>query len=181
MVEDTPQSIATSVALGVFVAWTPTIGLQMTITFILCWLLRVNRIAGPLMAWLTNPLTIVPIFYGNYVIGRWILPGQGLQDDAYERISTAFVKLMNVGLWDYLTFNTGKLGPAFDAFWAIGTSVLVPMIVGSIVAGLFLGALAYPFTLRSVRNFQERRKHKANRWQAASSKIVVENSDNQGN
>ena len=165
-VEDTPHSIAMSVAVGVFIAWTPTIGLQMIITLAICWILRVNKIAGPLMAWLTNPLTIVPIFYFNYVIGRWVLPGKGLEGDAYDRISEAFAVLTKIGLWDYLTFNTQKLSPAMDAFWAIGEKILVPMIVGSLLLGAILGCLSYPFTLRSVRKYQERRDRNRKRWRA---------------
>lgn len=162
--DDTPESISVSVAIGVFIAWTPTIGLQMIISFFLCWIARVNRVAGPLMAWITNPLTIVPIFYVNYVVGRAVLPGKGLHGDAYERISTAFDTLIEVGLWDYLSFNTEKLGVAFDAFWAIGAEILVPMVVGSILLGLVLGAASYPLTVRSVRAFQKRRDAKRKKW-----------------
>ena len=72
-VDDTPHRIALGVAIGVFVAWTPTIGFQMPLTVALAWLLGANKLFSVPFVWISNPLTFVPIYMPNYLVGRWIL------------------------------------------------------------------------------------------------------------
>ena len=54
-------SIAAGVALGVFIAFTPTVGLQMLIAALLATAFRVNVLAAVVPVWITNPLTVMPI------------------------------------------------------------------------------------------------------------------------
>ena len=72
-INDSPHRIALSVAIGIFITWTPTIGLQMMLTIALCFLLRANKLVGVPFVWISNPLTIVPIYAPNYFVGCWIL------------------------------------------------------------------------------------------------------------
>ena len=77
--DDTPHRLALGVAIGIFVTWTPTIGLQMVITFLLSALFRANKFVGVPFVWISNPLTIVPIYGPNYLVGCWLLghsPGE---------------------------------------------------------------------------------------------------------
>ena len=53
-------------ALGLFLAWTPAIGLQMLA-------LRANVVVGIPMVWISNPVTMGPIYLWNYLLGRKIL------------------------------------------------------------------------------------------------------------
>ena len=75
-VDDTPHRIALGVAVGIFVTWTPTIGAQMLLTVLLSWLLRANMLVGVPFVWISNPLTVVPIYGPSYVLGRWIVGGE---------------------------------------------------------------------------------------------------------
>ena len=68
-INDTPHSIALGVALGVFVALTPTMGAQMLIILVVGTLIKANRIIGVLLVWISNPVTIIPMYYGYYWLG----------------------------------------------------------------------------------------------------------------
>ncbi|HKI70697.1 MAG TPA: DUF2062 domain-containing protein, partial [Verrucomicrobiae bacterium] len=74
-VDDTPHRIALGVAVGIFVAWTPTVGFQMILTIILATLLRANKLVGIPFVWISNPFTLGVIYYPNYLLGKFILQG----------------------------------------------------------------------------------------------------------
>ena len=54
-VPDTPHRIALGVAIGIFVAWTPTIRFQMVLTVVLAWLLGANKSVGVPFVWISCP------------------------------------------------------------------------------------------------------------------------------
>ena len=64
------HSIALGTAIGLFVAMTPTVGLQMIIILIISLLIPANRLAGFIMVYISNPLTMVPIYW----LGRSEVP-----------------------------------------------------------------------------------------------------------
>lgn len=66
------RSVAGGVALGLFVAYIPAPG-QMLIAAALAILIRVNLPLSVMGVWVTNPLTIPPMFYFAYLVGAWIL------------------------------------------------------------------------------------------------------------
>src|SRR5210317_2635894 len=70
-----PQAIAGGFSLGLFIALTPTIGLQIVLAFFLATALNVNRPAAVLAVWITNPITIPAIFSINYWLGSLVWEG----------------------------------------------------------------------------------------------------------
>ena len=66
------RSVSGGVALGLFSAWIP-LPLQMLIAAAMSVLLRVNLPISVVMVWITNPLTLAPMFYFAYVVGTWII------------------------------------------------------------------------------------------------------------
>lgn len=66
------RSAATATAVGLFLAFIPIPG-QMFIAAILAFYFRCNLAISVLLVWITNPLTMPPIFYAAYVIGSWLL------------------------------------------------------------------------------------------------------------
>ena len=65
-------SVSGGVSLGIFIAFMP-IPMQMLLAAALAILVRVNLPVSVMMVWITNPLTIPPIFYSAYRLGAWIL------------------------------------------------------------------------------------------------------------
>ncbi|MHB8920550.1 MAG: DUF2062 domain-containing protein [Halothiobacillus sp.] len=65
------RSVSGGVAVGLFIAFLP-IPFQMVLAAIAAVFLRVNVALAVAMALLSNPLTMVPIFWTAYMIGSWL-------------------------------------------------------------------------------------------------------------
>ena len=145
-VNDTPPRIALGVAVGIFVTWTPTIGLQMILTVLVCWLLRANKAVGVPFVWISNPLTIVPIYYPNYMVGCWLLGGDYTKFNLIEALGQDLPE----GWWAKMTAWWSHMG---EALW----HVFAPLWVGSMIVGLVLGAITYPAIYYAVIAYRKRR------------------------
>ena len=80
-VSDSPHRIALGLALGLFVGWTPALGLHLLIALGASIMLRANKFAAVAGAWVCNPLTFVLIYYPNYLLGRIVLNNFSLAKD----------------------------------------------------------------------------------------------------
>jgi len=66
------RSVAGAIWIGLFIALLPLPG-QTLIGVLLALLLRVNVPIAAVATWVTNPVTMGPIFYSTYSLGRLIL------------------------------------------------------------------------------------------------------------
>ncbi len=76
------RSVAGAFAVGLFFAWMP-VPFQMVLAAGAAILLRTNLPISVALVWLTNPVTITPMFYFAYVIGIWIV-GEPVTDFSFE-------------------------------------------------------------------------------------------------
>lgn len=132
--DDTPHRIALGVAIGFFVAWTPTIGIQMILTVALATLLRANKFVGVPVVWLSNPLTLVPVYYPSYRLGCWLIgmePCSARQMLEILQLKEGWLKLLT---------NT--------------MDILIAMSLGSLIIGLALATVAYYVTKTGVRKYR---------------------------
>jgi hypothetical protein len=60
--DDPPEKLALAFSLGVFVAFTPTIGLHTLSCLLLAWIFRVSKIVTLTGSFINNPWTIVPLY-----------------------------------------------------------------------------------------------------------------------
>lgn len=60
--DDPPHKLALAFALGVFIAFTPTIGLHTLSCFFLAWVFRVSKLVTITGAFINNPWTVVPLY-----------------------------------------------------------------------------------------------------------------------
>lgn len=67
--DDPPDRIALGIAVGLFVAFLPIIGVKTGLALLLAWLLRANKAVSVPLVWLSNPITIVPMSYPGYWLG----------------------------------------------------------------------------------------------------------------
>jgi len=58
---DTPHRTALAFALGVFIAFSPLLGLHFILAIVSAWLFRLNRVAILVGAFVNNPWTFTPI------------------------------------------------------------------------------------------------------------------------
>ncbi|PVZ68890.1 DUF2062 domain-containing protein [Pelagibaculum spongiae] len=66
------RSLAGGCALGLFVAFVP-VPFQMVMAAMLALVFGVNLPMSVLMVWVSNPITMPPMFYGAYKVGAWTL------------------------------------------------------------------------------------------------------------
>lgn len=92
------KSVAGAFALGLFNAFMP-VPFQMWLSAGGAILFRVNLPLSIGLVWITNPLTIPPIFFGCYLLGAWVL-GQEVQ---------AFTFQLS---WQWLSESMASIGPA---------------------------------------------------------------------
>jgi hypothetical protein len=149
-VDDTPHRIALGVAVGVFIAWTPSIPLQMVLTVAISTLLGANKFVGVPFVWISNPLTVVPIYGPNYLIGAWILGGQ-VQSQAFIK---ALVKTMDF---------RGGFFEVVQAWYEAMVNFLPELWLGSLIVATVLGLATYFVMLRVIivyRRFRHRHDRK---------------------
>ena len=156
-IDDTPHRIALGVAIGLFVALTPTISLQMIIAVGVAAILRANKAVVIPLVWITNPLTAVPIFYANYRIGAAILNGEGNFQDAEGLIAILLKdahgsagilgRFLELEFWKHVLDTVAHLG---TELW-----------VGSIIVGAVLGTAGYAATKWAVVSYRRRSPRKS--------------------
>lgn len=109
------HSVSVAVFWGLFIALLP-IPAQMGVAAVAALVFRCNLPITVALVWITNPLTLPFFFYLTYKVGHIILQSEPL--------------MLNPELtWTWLKSELGHL-------WK-------PLLVGSIITGLILGALGY--------------------------------------
>lgn len=71
------EPMARGVAVGLFVGLTPTVGFQTILMLAGCLLIRGNFPAAFTMSWVSNPLTLPPLYWlfheiGEHLFGGWL-------------------------------------------------------------------------------------------------------------
>ena len=140
--DDSPHAIALGIGVGMFVGLTPTVGVQTIIVVSLAALTRrfcyFNVGAACATTYVSNPVTMVPMYYGWYRLGALFVPGYEADVD--------FDPLVNAETW--------------SAWWtamvALSTSIGIPMMVGSLLTAVPGGVLAYGFARRMIRKLRRK-------------------------
>lgn len=133
MLDDTEHAIALGTAIGVFLGLTPTVGLQMITVMLLsaCTrrLFRFNVMAALMAVYVSNPITLVPIYYGLYKIGTLFVGGTVTREQF-----AATLEYGNFSEW----WNT-----VLSLFVSLGH----PLLVGTAIVAIPCGLLTYPLML----------------------------------
>jgi uncharacterized protein (DUF2062 family) len=135
-IRDTPESIARGVAIGLFLGFTPLIGLRMLLSVACAWVTRSNILAAVLATTLHDViLPFMPAIYlWEYEFGFWLLEHH----------------------WPHL-----RKGPPITweqwRHWTTFLTVGKPMLIGSLVSGLPIALFGYLVTQRIVSRHQRKR------------------------
>ena len=76
------RSVAGAFAVGLFFAWVP-VPFQMVLAAGAAIWFGTNLPLSVALVWITNPVTITPMFYFAYTVGTWII-GQPVADFSFE-------------------------------------------------------------------------------------------------
>ena len=150
----TAHQIALGVAIGFFIGWLPIVGIQMAVAVVVCTIFRANKVVPIFPIWLTNPVTIVPIYSFNYWVGWLVVGGPPLSD-----LAAVLRKMVAI---PEAAPDVGR----FEAWWAgikhsfgellsMGWDMQLPLWLGCVIVGLALAIPSYYLSLRFVESFRE--------------------------
>lgn len=156
-----PDYTARGVGVGLFVAFTPTVGIQIPIIFALWAIARIvnrNLAFNPFLAMVwsmfTSVFTIAPLYFvfvqtGRFMLGRW------LNIRSYEAYLSRFEKTAYSdtgwieGVWTQAVGSLAEFG--------------VPLFVGSLPWAIGFSIIGYLWSLRFVRRHRASRAQKQQR------------------
>ena len=142
--DDSPSRIARGVAIGVFMAWLPLMGLQMLLVLAVSLILRANKVVGLPIVWLSNPFTAGIIYYPGYLLGSMILRYPPVQRTNLED------RLAQINALPWLD----RIGQYAGVFFE---EIMYPTFVGSAIIGLLLAVAAYFLTVWAIRRHRSKR------------------------
>jgi uncharacterized protein (DUF2062 family) len=149
--EDTPHRIALGSAAGILSSALPIFG-QTFIGMILARLLRANVFASIPWSWLSNPFTTLPMWYGGYRLGLWLIPGQ--QDVLSYADLTRLAERFNHTNWS----------DGLSAMLAVLGELLAPLWLGCTILGLAMAVPGYWLVRAGVIKLQRRREARQAAW-----------------
>lgn len=115
------RSVSMAFAVGLFCAWIPTPG-QMAIAAIAAFYMRANLPISVALVWLTNPITMPPLFYFAYLVGVYALnlPTANFSMDAILSGELLFPFLTGCLMLGIICSTAGCFG--FSYFWRYHTT-----------------------------------------------------------
>ena len=143
-IDDPPERTALAFSVGVFIAFSPLLGLHTILATLIAFLFRFNKVAIYLGTYINNPfLTLVPIILASYAIGAFLL-GRPL------RMPPEGIELLK---------NPHLLtGAYYRQVFAHSWYIVAPFAIGATVLSVVCSLLAYPVTLWALRSYRRRRK-----------------------
>ncbi len=146
-------SVSMAFLVGVFLAFFPIPG-QMVVAALIAILVRCNLPIAVALVWITNPLTIPPIFFFTYKLGTWLL------DTPTMNLNITFT-------WEWINSELHRI-------WK-------PLLVGSLCAGSFFSIVSY-ITIKVVWHwhvsFQWQHRRKIRRNKKLVSRSTVDTDSN---
>ena len=142
-IDDPPERTALAFAIGVFIAFSPFLGLHTIMATAVAFMFRFNKIAIYAGTFINNPfLTLVPIIILSYAVGAFLL-GQPM---SIPEEGLALLKNPQIFSGDYYRL-------LFIQSW----NIVWPFSVGATALSVVCSLLAYPLTLRMLRAYRRRK------------------------
>jgi len=142
-IDDPPERTALAFSIGIFIAFSPFLGLHTILATLLAFLFRFNKIAIYTGTFVNNPfLTLVPIIVASYAVGAFIMgrplriPPEGVELLRHPHIFSA----------DY-----------YHQLFVQSRYLVEPFAVGGMVLSVVCSLIAYPLTLRALRIYRSRK------------------------
>ncbi len=126
--------VSRAALIGLFCAFIP-LPMQMLIAAVACIFMRANLPISILFVWITNPLTIAPIFYGCYRLGSFLMDQPAVEYSS--KIDWA---------WFEAQFHT----------------IVEPLFLGSFIVGVSAAAFGYTFIDLMWRRHTVKKWHNRN-------------------
>lgn len=130
--DEPPERIALAAAIGIFIAFTPTLGLHTISCLLLAWTFRVSKFVALTSSLVMNPWTMVPLYSFCLWFGIRITGGD------FE---------VPVIAWNELTLS---------GFFSVVRPYLWPLVAGTFSIGTVSAVLSYVVVYRAVLRTRSR-------------------------
>ncbi len=163
-----PEHTARGVMVGVVVGLTPTVGIQMFIALVV-WLIArrlfrwdFNVVLAAAWTWISNVLTMVPMYYVFYVTGQLML-GHWSDMWGYHTFVGEFQAALHPTVvpldpFDYVTDTTGNTLSTLAAYFV--KDLFGVMLLGSVPFWPVGGWLAYRWSLGFTNRYRAARERR---------------------
>ncbi len=129
-----PSYDATSVSIGLVVGFIIPVGGQLLFLGLLRLLFPFNYIVAAGFTFVSNPLNMIPLYYGYYRLGSFVLGRPAsLNFHCFERLMHPI--LDKSYFWD-----------ALNAFAELGSELLIPWAVAAVILATIFGVTGYALT-----------------------------------
>ena len=142
-IDDPPERTALAFSIGVFIAFSPFLGLHTILATLIAFIFRFNKVAIYTGTFVNNPpLTLVPIIVASYAVGALLMgrplkiPPEGVELLKNPHLLTA----------DYYR-------QIFVQSWYL----VEPFALGGMILSVVCSLIAYPLTLWALRSYRDRK------------------------
>lgn len=139
--DDPPERTALAFSIGVFIAFSPFLGLHTILATLIAFVFRFNKVAIYSGTFINNPfLTLVPIIIASYAVGAFVL-GRPL------RIPAEGVELLKNPHLLTADYYRKLFRESWDIVW--------PFTIGGMVLSVVCSLIAYPVTSWLLRKHRQ--------------------------
>ncbi len=150
--DETPHDLARSFAVGVFVAFSPFLGIHWIIILTLAWIFRLNKLVALTGTFVNNPWTIAFV----YILPTWLMVsamrrmGFDIPPMNYSHITAQFLsQTARHDVWE-IAFWKGFIREFKPYAYAFG--------FGTTAAGAVASVISYFAAYFGIRYYRKRRK-----------------------
>ena len=131
---DPPHVLALGFAIGVFVAMTPTMGVQMIIAAAVAAAFRANKILSMAAVWISNPATMVQIYYVNWRVGHYFVETSLVSGDSdvQRQIRSITESIGGLSNLFFHVLDKAFWSEVLRLVWALG----IELWIGSFIVGV---------------------------------------------
>jgi len=143
-IDDPPERTALAFSIGVFIGFSPFLGIHTILATLLAFIFKFNKIAIYTGTFINNPfLTLVPIIIVSYGVGAFILGRPlGIPPEGIDLLKNPAI------------FSTDYYRKIFIQ----SRYIVEPFAIGGMVLSVVCSGVAYPLTLRALRAYRRRRE-----------------------
>ncbi len=136
-IDDPPERTALAFSIGVFIAFSPFLGLHTIMATALAFIFRFNKVAIYTGTFINNPfLTLVPIIIASYAVGALVLGRPlGLPEEGLALLKEPH--LLTADYWREL--------------WRHAWDIVLPFSIGGTALSVVCSLISYPVTLKLLR------------------------------
>ena len=156
-IDDSPAKIAIGLAIGLFVAWTPLLGLHILIVLALAVLLRANKFVALTSVWVSNVFTFAIIYYPAYLVGRFVFnvfaPDRKMNKEQISESFNKFFAPTNI-LTGFFTKDYWR------QFWSLTKTIGPELWLGCFLLGGLVALVASLICYKMVKTHRANSPHR---------------------